>query len=95
MDDAVGVGGGAAQDVEVVEGAAEYLGPGRGQGGGRAVGACEPDDLVAAPMSSGTTAEPIQPDAPVTRTRMGNLREQAMSVNVITLARPMSVTVID
>src|SRR5580693_7527754 len=34
-------------------------------------------------MSSGTTAEPIQPDAPVTNTRMRNL---PMSVAVISLA---------
>src|ERR1035437_5773973 len=56
-------------------------------------------------MSSGTTAEPIQPDATVTKTRMRNLRVSrsspanrvlettSMSVAVITVAR-MSVSVI-
>ena len=74
VDDAVGRGGAGAQAVEVVEGAAVHLGPGGGEGRGRGVRAGEPEDLVAGAESSGTTAEPIQPDAPVTKTRMGNLR---------------------
>src|ERR1700683_1974882 len=58
-----------------------------------------------AAVSSGTTARPIQPDAPVTKTRMRNLRDAGarrvdslrttlMSVAVITIAHPLSVTVI-
>src|SRR5260370_33948015 len=52
-------------------------------------------------MSSGTTAEPIQPDAPVTKTRMRNLHgpnvlgigcalRQSMSVAAITVAPDVS-----
>src|SRR3954447_20220908 len=42
-------------------------------------------------MSSGTTAEPTKPDAPVTNTRIENL--PLMSVTVITVT-PMTATVI-
>src|SRR5215469_10819424 len=49
-----------------------------------------PTTLCPAPISSGTTAEPIQPDAPVTNTRMTT---SLMSVTVISLT-PMTVTVI-
>src|SRR6266487_1419224 len=46
-------------------------------------------------MSSGTTAEPIQPDAPVTKTRMRTSDiGRPMSVAVITIAR-MSAAVIN
>ena len=47
VDDAVRRGRAGAQAVEVVEGAAMHLGPGGGEGGGRGIGAGEPDDLMA------------------------------------------------
>jgi hypothetical protein len=74
VDDAVGRRGGGAQLVEVVERPAERLGAGRGERGGRGVGAGEPTTSWPAPMSSATTAEPIQPVAPVTNTRMRTSR---------------------
>ena len=43
-----------------------------------------------APSSSGTTAEPMKPDAPVTKTRMRNLQDESMSVADITVARDVS-----
>ena len=78
VDDAVGLGGRLVQAVEVVEVAAADLGAGGLERGGRAVGAGQADDLVAGPSSSGTTAEPMCPDAPVTNTRMVNLRVDAL-----------------
>ncbi len=46
VDDPVGRRRGGAQLVEIVEGPAQRLGAARGEGGGRGVGAGEPDDLV-------------------------------------------------
>jgi hypothetical protein len=47
MDHAIGGGGDAAQRVEVIQGAALHLDPGRGQGRGGGIGAGEPGDLMA------------------------------------------------
>jgi len=50
------------------EGAAVDFGPEGGEGGGRFLGRAEADNLVTCgDESSGTTAEPIQPEAPVTK----------------------------
>src|SRR6266508_3587066 len=47
MDHAVRGGRRVPQGVDIVDGAVQHLGPGRGEGGGRGVRAGEPDDLMA------------------------------------------------
>ena len=46
VDDRVGADGPGPQGVQVVQIAAEHLGPQGGDGGGRRVGPGEPEDLV-------------------------------------------------
>ena len=48
VDHAIRRGGRAPQGIEIVNGAAQHLGPCGGEGGGRGVRAGEPDHLVAA-----------------------------------------------
>jgi hypothetical protein len=47
VDDPVGAGGSGAHGVQVVQVAAEHLGSGGGDRGGRVVGPGEPEDLMA------------------------------------------------
>ena len=70
VDHAVGRAGCLAQCVEIVERAALNLSAGGAERSGRGIRAGQAEDLMAGAESSGTTAEPIQPDAPVTKTRM-------------------------
>ena len=95
VDHAVGRARDAAQAVEIVERAALHLGAGGARAAADASERASPTTWWPAPISSGTTAEPIQPDAPVTKTRMRNLQGRPprmgesgrlMSVTVITVA---------
>ena len=70
VDHALGRGGLFSKRFEVVEAAAAHLDARGGERGCGGVRAGEPDDSCPAPSSSGTTADPIQPDAPVTKTRI-------------------------
>ena len=70
VDDAVAVEGAGAQHVGVVQVAAQHLGAHVGDGWAEASERASPRTWWPAPMSSGTTAEPIQPEAPVTKMRM-------------------------
>ncbi|GAA2300332.1 hypothetical protein GCM10010234_48880 [Streptomyces hawaiiensis] len=71
MDQPVRGGGGAAQDVEIVNGAADASAPAAARAEAVASERTSPTTWCPAPMGSGTTAEPIQPDTPVTKMRMG------------------------
>ncbi len=97
VDHAIRLSGRALKNVEIVGRASADFRSGSGQGGGGSIRAGQPDDRWPAPMSSGTAAEPIQPDAPVTNTRMRNLQglnavpasprvRGSMSAAVITVA---------
>lgn len=69
VDDRVRRDRAGPQAVEILERSAMHIRSGRGDRGGGGVRASEPDELMPAPMSSTTMAEPIQPGAPVTKMR--------------------------
>ena len=70
VDDAVAVEGPGAQDGGVVHVAAQHLGAKVGDRLGGGVRAGQPEDLVPGTDEFGARAEPIQPEAPVTKMRM-------------------------
>ena len=70
VDDPVGRGGGGPQTLEVVEAARWTWAPAAAIASAEASERASPTTSWPASMSSGTTAEPIQPLAPVTNTRM-------------------------
>ena len=67
VDDGVGRLGAGAQAVEVVEAAAAGVAPAAMTAAAEASERARPTTVWPAASSSGTTAEPIQPDAPVTK----------------------------
>ena len=84
MDDAVRSGGARRQARRVVQVAAMDFCPGRREGLADASERASPTTWCPAERSSGTTAEPMNPDAPVTKTRMCTPVD-VMSVADITL----------
>ena len=70
VDHAVGRGSCIPQAVEVIERAEMHLCPGGSEGSGRGIRAGEPDDLMVRADELGNDGGTVQPDAPVTNTRM-------------------------
>lgn len=77
VDDGLGGLGARPDAVEVVEVTAADPDALRGERGGRASERASPSTSWPAASSSSTTAEPIQPEAPVTKTRMGMVSFEA------------------
>jgi len=74
VDDGLGRLGADPDAGQVIEVTAADLRPPGLQGGGRGAGPGQPGDLMPGGEQLIDVAEPIQPEAPVTKTRMASLR---------------------
>ena len=73
VDHRVGAVGSGSEDLEVVELAPLHLGPDGGDRGGGGIGSRQADDVVTGSDELGDDRRPMNPEAPVTKTRMGSL----------------------
>ena len=88
MDDAIRSGSALLEAVWVRDRPAIDLGAGGGQRRRLFVRTAEAEHLMAAPINSLTTAEPMNPVAPVTNTRMGKVSIVSPETNVCSRVYP-------